>query len=141
MEVLSTNLIAAQKDKLIHCIKIARSAPSLSHLFFADDALFFFKAIPHVHWKFKDILSSFCEKYGEMINFEKSTILFTPNTPRRFISLMRKPLGMRNSNTVGKYLGCPIQVDRRNTTAFQSIVTNIQAKNPFLEVHSPVSSC
>lgn len=40
MEVLSTNLIAAQNDKSIHGLKFARSTPSLSHLFFDDDALF-----------------------------------------------------------------------------------------------------
>ena len=128
MEVLSTNLIAAQAREDHSWYKIVRSAPSLSHLFFADDALFFFKAIPRVCWKLKEILSDFCEKSGEMINFEKSTIIFTPNTPRRFVSLMRKPLGMRSSSTFGKYLGCPIQVDGRNTSAFQPIVTNIQEK-------------
>lgn len=53
MEVLSTNLIKTQEEKSIHGIKIARTAPSLSHLFFADDALFFFKGIPRVCWKLK----------------------------------------------------------------------------------------
>ena len=66
MEALSTTLSKAQEDKMIHGIRIARSAPSLSHLFFVDDALFFFKGIPRICWKLKEILSDFCEKSGEL---------------------------------------------------------------------------
>ena len=106
METLSTKLCASQITKEMQGIKIARTAPSLSHLFFAGDALFFFKAIPKNCWFLKSLLQEFCEKSGELINYEKSQVMFSPNTPRRFIKLMRKPLGVKNSNSFGTYLGC-----------------------------------
>lgn len=83
MEVLFTTLSKAQEEKSIHGLQIARTAPSLSYLFFADDALFFFKGIPKVCWKLKEILADFCKKSGELNNYEKSLVMFSPNTPRK----------------------------------------------------------
>lgn len=124
-EALSTTLTKAQETKEIHGIKISRSAPSLSHLFFADDALFFFKGIPKVCWKLKEILSDFCEKSGELINYEKSTLMFSPNTPRRFSSLMRKPLKMKTTNTLGPYLGCDPDINGAKSTKFAGQVEKV----------------
>lgn len=62
MEILSRNLTHLQRKKELEGLKIARSAPKISHLFFADDALFFFKAQPKNCWAIKNVLSTFCEK-------------------------------------------------------------------------------
>ena len=56
MEVLSKNLSKLQNSKELVGLKIARTAPKISHLFFADDALFFFKANPKNCWAIKNIL-------------------------------------------------------------------------------------
>lgn len=125
MEALSTTLTKAQETKDIHGIKIARSAPSLTHLFFADDALFFFKGIPKVCWKLKEILSDFCEKSGELINYEKSSLMFSPNTPRRFSSLMRKPLRMKTTNSLGTYLGSDPDINGAKLTKFAGLVEKV----------------
>ena len=128
METLSTKFCAAQISKDIQGIKIARAAPSLSHLFFVDDALFFFKAIPKNCWFLKNLLKGFCDKSGELINYEKSQVTFSPNTPRRFMKLMRKPLGVPNSNSFGSYLGCPMEVDGRNSSPLNAITLKIHQK-------------
>lgn len=130
MEVLSTSRIKAQGNKSIHGSKIARTTPSLSHLFFAGDALFFFKGIPRVCYKLKEILAEFCEKSGEVINYDKSSIMFSPNIPRRFSSLMRKPLGMKTSPTLGRYLSYDLDVKAAKTTHFASILNKILPKIP-----------
>lgn len=78
METLSMKLIAAQISKDIQGIKIASSAPSLTHLFFADDAIFFFKAIPKNNWYLKTLLQDFCAMSGELINYDKSHVIFQP---------------------------------------------------------------
>lgn len=46
VDVLSGLLHKAASSKEIHGIKVARSAPQLSHLFFADDSLLFSRATP-----------------------------------------------------------------------------------------------
>ena len=117
------NLSQLQEAKELEGLKIARNAPEVSHLFFADDALFFFKAKPKNCWAIKKALSSFCEKSGEKINFENSHVIFSPNTPQKFMKIMRRPLGVINKEKIGSYLGCPMEVDGRSTSIFNDIVT------------------
>ena len=128
MEVLSRNLTHLQNSNELEGLKIARNAPKISHLFFADDALFFFKAVPKNCWAIKNILTSFCEKSGEMINFDKSHVIFSPNTPQKFRTIMRKPLGVAEKSKIGIYLGCPMEVDGRTTSVFNSVTTKIVDK-------------
>ncbi|XP_048503164.1 uncharacterized protein LOC125498892 [Beta vulgaris subsp. vulgaris] len=123
MEVLSRNLTHLQNMKELEGLKIARTAPKISHLFFADDALFFFKAQPKNCWTIKNVLSTFCEKSGEMINFEKSHVIFSPNTPIKFTKIMRKPLGVQVKGKIGNYLGCPMEIDGRSSASFNEITT------------------
>ncbi|KMT09185.1 hypothetical protein BVRB_6g132880 [Beta vulgaris subsp. vulgaris] len=125
MEVLSKNLSSLQDSKELQGLKIARNAPEISHLFFADDALFFFRAIPKNCWVIKNTLATFCEKSGEMINFDKSHVIFSPNTPLKFRKLMRKPLGVMEKEKIGIYLGCPMEVDGRTTSAFNNVIAKV----------------
>lgn len=60
MEVISRNLSKLQMQKYLEGLKIARSAPIISHIFFADDALIFFKANPKNCWSIKNILHELC---------------------------------------------------------------------------------
>ncbi|XP_048491564.1 uncharacterized protein LOC125492868 [Beta vulgaris subsp. vulgaris] len=94
MEVLSRSLTQAQDIKTLEGLKIARNAPKITHLLFADDALFFFKALPKNCWALRDIINNFCRASGEMINFDKSHVIFSPNTPLKFTRIMRRPLGV-----------------------------------------------
>lgn len=128
MEVLSKNLSKLQDSKELVGLRIARKAPKISHLFFADDALFFFKANPKNCWAIKSILATFCDKSGEMINFEKPHVVFSPNTPLKFRKIMRKLLGVANKNKIGTYLGCPMEVDGRSTSVFKDIITKTANK-------------
>ncbi|KAL2944426.1 hypothetical protein RDABS01_032773 [Bienertia sinuspersici] len=56
-----------------------------------------------------------------MINYKKSHIQFSRNTPPKFIRFMRKPLGVRSQEKLGSYLGCPMDVDGRTTSTFNQI--------------------
>lgn len=120
MEVLSRNLSKLQKNKEVQGLKIARSASEISHLFFEDDALIFFKANPDNCWAIKKVLQEFCHDSGEMVNFDKSHVIFSPNTPSTFVRLMRNPLGVSNKPTIGTYLGCPMEVDGRTSSLFNN---------------------
>ncbi|XP_010687249.1 uncharacterized protein LOC104901378 [Beta vulgaris subsp. vulgaris] len=128
MEVLSRNLSKMQNNKELNGLKIARNAPKISHLFFTDDALFFFKANPKNCWAIKTVLATFCEKSGEKINFEKSHVIFSPNTPPKFKKILRKPLGVKDKDKVGSYLGCLMEVDGRTTSVFNDITTKTAYK-------------
>lgn len=78
MEVLSKRVSLLQFKRKITGLKVARRASPISHLFFVDDALFCFKTKPSSCRVLRQHVDSFCEMSGEMINFDKSIVIFTP---------------------------------------------------------------
>ena len=60
-------------------VKASRSGPSFSHLFFADDLVFFAKASMENCRAIKEVLDKFCKDSGQLISFAKSRVLFSPN--------------------------------------------------------------
>lgn len=81
METLSRLLTKGSDYNIFQGIKLSRTGPSVSHLFFADDSLVFFKATPEACEGVNNILAKFSRLSGEVINFQKSLIMFSPNTP------------------------------------------------------------
>ena len=61
-------------------IKIAPTAPRIPCLLFADDSLIFCKASSQTCHKLKEVLDTFCAQSGQLINFHKSSIVFSKNT-------------------------------------------------------------
>lgn len=55
MKTFSNNLSKLQAQKELEGLKMAISAPTLTHLFFTDDALLFFKALPKNYWAMKNL--------------------------------------------------------------------------------------
>lgn len=118
-KVTNTNARQKRARRTQNCEECSKNKSS----FFADDALFFFKALPQNCWAIKSVLARFCDISGEMINFDKSHVIFSPNTPPKFMKIMRRPLGVESKSTIGNYLGCPMEVDGRNTWSFNTLIT------------------
>jgi len=72
--VLIANIRKAKQGKLITSIKVATSIPSVSHLLFTDDSLFFCKADKDRCGIILGILKQYEAVSGQMINFVKSSI-------------------------------------------------------------------
>lgn len=64
MDILSRMLIMAKNTKLIQGIRIAQNMPSISHLFFANDAMLLFKSTSESCKHIVDILKRFGEASG-----------------------------------------------------------------------------
>ncbi|KAL2934353.1 hypothetical protein RDABS01_017472 [Bienertia sinuspersici] len=47
------------------------------------------------------------------------------NTPSKFIKFLRKPLGVQSKQTMGTYLGCPMEIDGRSTSPLEETVDKI----------------
>lgn len=60
IEALSTGLTRACNESVIHGISLSPRSPTISHLFFADDSLFFLKAFPQNCHAFLHIINSYC---------------------------------------------------------------------------------
>ncbi|XP_019183955.1 PREDICTED: uncharacterized protein LOC109178858 [Ipomoea nil] len=79
-KALSILLQQAEASGDIHGVKVARGSPAVTHLFFANGSLWFFTANQREAFKIKECLDGYCEASGQLINFEKSNIVFSTNT-------------------------------------------------------------
>lgn len=81
MDILSRMTTLATDIRQIQGIKIGKQGPTISHLFFADDALFFFRASTDACCAINTLISRFCTISGQMINRQKSFVKFSHNIP------------------------------------------------------------
>ena len=78
-EGLSSLIHTYERAGLIHGVRVARGAPVVSHLFFADDCFLFFKASESEARLIKHILAAYSQGAGQLVNFNKSSISFSSN--------------------------------------------------------------
>lgn len=105
---LSPYLFILAADALSHMIKqglhegrlggiqLSNSAPTLTHLFFADDAVIFAKAEEREAYQLIQILNDYSKASGQRINVLKSGIIFWEVRPLCFASENYKNLGDSN---------------------------------------------
>ncbi|KAL9689530.1 hypothetical protein QQ045_009916 [Rhodiola kirilowii] len=127
-EFLNAKLQQGVSKNLISSIKICKKAPVVSHLFFADDSIFFVKADVNEARNLKTILHQYEIMSGQMINFDKSEVCFSKNTPADnrvdFCNFLRIP----QVNSHSRYLGLPLVVGQRKTEAFRGILDKMWRK-------------
>ncbi|XP_074277893.1 uncharacterized protein LOC141601504 [Silene latifolia] len=106
-------------------LKISRYAPPISHLFYADDALLYCKASPESFVVLRDLFKKFEFASGQMINFNKSFIKFSPNAPLDFKSHLTSILKMQTSSSFGTYLGVPIEIPQKRSEVFHPFIDKL----------------
>ncbi|XP_060972631.1 uncharacterized protein LOC133038482 [Cannabis sativa] len=111
-EGLSSLIKHAEATKLITGCKVARSAPPISHLLFADDSYVYCKASEEEANRVLTLLRTFEEASGQKVNLHKSSAFFSSNTRvdirRRVCSLMQ----VQEAGADSLYLGLPSIVGR-----------------------------
>lgn len=73
----------ADEDGSLEGIRICPGAPSFNHLLFADDSLILLKVSEESSLHLRNILNLYEVYSGKTINVDKSSIVFSRNTPRR----------------------------------------------------------
>lgn len=101
---------------------------SISHLFFADDSLMFLKAKEEEAAAVIDALQRYERASGQLINLDKSSVVFSPNTQRREAETMRRRLGIGGNKRIQMYLGLPAFSLRQKRLQFGYIKDKIQKK-------------
>ena len=66
----------AENHGKITGMRVARASPSVSHLLFADDSIFFCKAEPREYEEVMKVVRKYGQASGQCINFDKSSLLF-----------------------------------------------------------------
>ncbi|XP_074304136.1 uncharacterized protein LOC141638690 [Silene latifolia] len=128
MEILSKMLLQAEQQRIIQGLKISRYAPPISHLFYADDSFICCKATPDSFAALHDLFKRFELASGQMINFNKSYIKYSPNTPGDFKTHLTSILQVRPVDNLGLYLGVPIDLPRKKVPTFSFLVDKIASK-------------
>ena len=86
-------------------MKVARVCPSISHLLFEDDSLFFCKAQREKCHTVLRILKEYEVVSSQLINFDKSSIQFEYKIEESARQELRDILGIQNIGGMGSYLG------------------------------------
>ncbi|GKA96927.1 reverse transcriptase [Tanacetum coccineum] len=121
-DVLSQMINNAMCQSLLTGIKMARSCPVVSHIFFAGDSIFFLKANVTECDCLLDILNRYCVASGQSINFSKSEAMFSPNTPMDVKLFFSNRLGMKLMDPGARYLGLPSVHGRNKQELFSFIL-------------------
>ena len=120
-EALSSLIQAKEKEEQIHGCQVARGAPTISHLFFADDCFIYFRANEHETRVVKQILGEYGIASGQRVNFTKSSISFSCNVDVGKKELICSLLGVGGTSDHGLYLGTPSFVGRSKKKVFEYI--------------------
>jgi hypothetical protein len=102
---VSSLLHHAERNDLIQGIRICNGAPSVSHLLFADDSLILMKATSSNASCFSDVLELYEACFGQQINKEKSSIMFSKNTKVRVRGILKEILEVQSKTVNERYLG------------------------------------
>ncbi|KAG8654446.1 hypothetical protein MANES_05G130301v8 [Manihot esculenta] len=104
----------------LHGFRISRGGPQISHLFFANDSLIFFRANVQEALELKRILRIYENAYGKLINFKKSSISFSKYTPVALWDSICSVLQVEEKPNLGNYLGLPSHVgsNKREVCSF-----------------------
>ena len=128
IDALSSLLTNAVEDRQIQGIKLSRSCPTLSHLLFADDSLFFSKATKKDSWALIQVLQSYCYASGQQINLNKSGLIFSSNTPVNLQNVISSITRIPILKEMGNYLGLPSHWGTSRKQIFKKIEEKFDSK-------------
>jgi hypothetical protein len=95
------------RPSLIKGIRVGIHAPWVSHLLFGDDCLVFTQASAMGATRLNAILETYQKGSGQMVNKNKSAILFSRNCEDDMKIIVHAALGISSEAKIEKYLGLP----------------------------------
>ncbi|KAL0315227.1 UNVERIFIED_CONTAM: hypothetical protein Scaly_2876400 [Sesamum calycinum] len=119
--VLSSLVFYVRKEGAIRGVAIARNAVRISHLLFADDTLIFCDITTEAMRSIRDVLRVYGKASGQMINLDKSLVVFSRNTPLNMRETLANILEVHVETQPTKYLGLPYLIGRNKREIFSSI--------------------
>ncbi|XP_058764138.1 uncharacterized protein LOC131637556 [Vicia villosa] len=116
------------REAQIHGIQVARKAPVITHLLFADDSLLFARALCTEAAKIMDILKRYESSSGQMVNLDKSEVSFSRNVPEADKQMIRNRMGVKTVEAHSRYLGLPALFGRSKKLVFSQVINRVWKK-------------
>lgn len=104
---LSSSINAFAEEGKIQGIRIARESPLITHLFFANDSLIFFKATSWDCENLKSYILLYEKASRQLVNYDKSSITFSCNTSPSNIQVIKDCLQLQVCQGHEVYLDLP----------------------------------
>lgn len=109
-------------------IKLNRWCPTLSHLFFADDAIFFINAKVIECQNLAIVLNEYYLATGQVVNRNKSGMFFSKECPISLKENLARELRVPVLNKTGKYLGIPSDWGKSKREMFAWFLGRVHSK-------------
>ncbi|KAL5568003.1 hypothetical protein UlMin_024578 [Ulmus minor] len=127
-EGLSSLLHRYEQNGDLQGLRCGLRGPTISHLLFADDSLFFLEAQLATCTNLKEILKLYETASGQVVNLSKSAVCFGPNLSESDATQMAALLGVPRVRCHEKYLGLPCFSGRNKQGLFSSIKDRVWNK-------------
>ncbi|XP_060968799.1 uncharacterized protein LOC133036276 [Cannabis sativa] len=128
MECLSALIQLYEEKKWIHGCRVARRAPYVTHMFFADDSFMYCSATMEEAQCVLELLKRFEEASGQKVNLNKSSVFFSSNTIDSVRFGILSTLHMHAADENSFYLGLPSVVGRNKNVAFGFLKEKIRKR-------------
>lgn len=128
MDIISRMTALATEISQFQGIQVHRRAPTISHLFFADDSMFFFNASPQSCHAVATVINRFCNISGQVLNRHKSFVKFSWNVSREMQEGYNSILQIDTSPSLGTYLGTPIDIKGAKVSHFTPLLDKVSRK-------------
>ena len=118
----------AARDDIIRGFSLCKNGPKITHLFFADDSLLFFRARKEDLQAIQNILTSYEHASDQKINWEKTTLFFSKAVSNDMKREIMDLLGVAEIKEYEKYLGLPVVVGKNKKASLNYIKERVWAK-------------